>query len=100
VALDKFRGRACYSHQAQAAEFFVRAAAGLAGVEALRFHSSERAGADSWRVRFREAAAGRVHEARVARRLSEFQNFITCHSTEGRPVPQFHLEDYAVTDGA
>lgn len=99
MVLDKFRGRACYSHQAQAAEFFVRAAAGLNAVEALRFRSSERAGGDSWRVQFTEAASGRVHEARVARRLSDFQNFITCHSTEQRPVAQFHLEDYGVTAG-
>lgn len=100
MTLEKFRGRACYSQHAQAAEFFVRAAAGLKGVEALRFDSSERAGGDAWRVRFREAASGRVHEARVARRLSEFQNFITCHSTEEKPVPQFQLEDYHVKDGA
>ncbi|HYY95158.1 MAG TPA: sucrase ferredoxin [Pyrinomonadaceae bacterium] len=100
IVLEKFRGRACYSHQAQAAEFFVRAAAGVKGVEALRFHSSERAGADAWRVRFDEPAAGRVHEARVARRLSEFQNPITCHSPEERPVSQFRLEDYGVTVAA
>jgi hypothetical protein len=97
MVLDKFRGRACYSHQAQAAEFFVRAAAGLSAVEALRFRSSEREGGDAWRVRFTEAASGRVHEARVARRLSDFQNFFTCHSTERRPVAQFHLEEYGVT---
>jgi hypothetical protein len=97
MVLEKFRGRACYSQQAQAAEFFVRVASGVTGVEALRFHSSERAGAAAWRVRFSEAAAGRVHEARVSRRLSEFQNLITCHSTEERPVPQFQLEDYGVT---
>jgi hypothetical protein len=100
MVLEKFRGRACYSHHAQAAEFFVRAEARLTGVEDLSFQSSERAGESSWRVRFAEVAAGRVHEARVGRRLSEFRNLITCHSTEERPVPQFHLEDYRVAGGA
>src|SRR5205085_1184843 len=94
MVLEKFRGRACYSHHAQAAEFFVRAASGLTGVEALRFHSSERAGESSWRVRFEEVRAGRVHEATVARRLSEFRNLVTCHSTEEKPVTQFQLEGY------
>ena len=99
LVLEKFRGRACYSHHAQAAEFFVRAEARLTGVEDLRFQSSERAGESSWRVRFAETAAGRVHEALVSRRLSEFRNLITCHSTGERPVPQFHLEDYRVAGG-
>jgi len=96
VVLEKFRGRACYSRHVQAAESFVRTEAGIVGVEALRFQSSAREGVESWRVRFTEGAAGRVHEARVTSRLSEFRNFITCHSTEERRVPQFQLEDYRV----
>jgi hypothetical protein len=96
VVLDKFRGRACYSRHVQAAESFVRSEAGVVGVEALRFQSSAREGVESWRVRLAESSAGRVHEARVTSRLSEFRNFITCHSAEERRVPQFQLEDYRV----
>jgi hypothetical protein len=95
VPLEEFRGRACYSNFIQAAEFFVREESGLAWVEALRFHSSETAGEEAWRVRFTErTATGRVHEARVSRRMSDFRNPITCHNTEGKPVPQFLLEEY------
>ena len=67
MVLEKFRGRACYSHFVQAAEFFVRSETGIAGVEDLRFHSSARAGGSTWRIRFAQADSRRIHEARVCR---------------------------------
>ena len=94
LTLEGFRGRACYSHYIQAAEAFVREAARLPGVEDLHFLSARPEGADSWRVRFAERAAGRAHEALVARRMSEFRNPITCHSAEASTVPQLVLESY------
>jgi hypothetical protein len=98
VLTEEFRGRACYSHFIQAAEYFVRAEASVEGVEDLHFVSAKHDGVDSWRVRFVERAAGRTHEAHVRRRLSDFSNPITCHSSEARPVPQFSLEEYAASD--
>jgi hypothetical protein len=96
VLPEEFRGRACYSHHIQAAEAFVREETGLAGVEDLRYLSTHTEGADSWRVRFEERAALRVHEARVVRRNSDFSNLITCHSATPQTVPQFHLEAHRV----
>lgn len=98
VVLDKFRGRACYAHQVQAAELFARARSGIVGLGALHFHSSAREGEREWRIRFIETGTSRMHEARVSCRMSEFTNFITCHSTEERPVPQFALDEYSVMD--
>jgi hypothetical protein len=98
MVLDKFRGRACYAHHVQAAEFFTRTETGIVGLDDLRFHSSERAGEKEWRVRFFEPSANRLHEALVRSRMSEFTNFITCHSTEERPVPQFFMDEYRVTN--
>jgi hypothetical protein len=97
VVTEEFRGRACYSHFIQAAEYFVRTEASVRGVEDLRFISSEPAGEESWRVRFAEPAAGRTHDARVRRRPSDFRNLINCHATEPQSVPQFSLEEYAAT---
>jgi hypothetical protein len=94
IAMDEFRGRACYAHFIQAAEFFVREESGVAGVEDLRFISSEPAGEEMWLVKFVEREAGRIHEARVARRMSDFSNPITCHNAEEQSVPQFLLEEY------
>ena len=96
VPLEGLRGRACYSHHIQAAEAFVRAEAGVAGVEDLHFLSAHPEGADAWRVRFEERAGGRVHEAHVVRRTSDFSNPITCHSAEPKTVRQFHLGSHRV----
>jgi hypothetical protein len=97
VALEEFRGRACYSHFIQAAESFVRAETGLAGVEALSFVSAEPADADTWRVRFAERGARRLHEALVTRGMSDFGNPITCHNAEPSHVPQYALKAYSAT---
>lgn len=94
VAREGFRGRACYTHFVQAAESFVREEAGVEGVEDLRFVSSKRVGGSEWSVRFAEAGASRLHEARVLSRMSEFKNFITCHSEEPSSVRQFLPDGY------
>jgi hypothetical protein len=92
LLLDKYRGRACYGHPAQAAEFFTRAETGLAGLDELRFHSSERTGERGWRVRFHGPSA--LYETEVSRHLSDFHNQLTCHSEEPTRVPQFALEAF------
>jgi hypothetical protein len=92
LLLDKYRGRACYGHPAQAAEFFTRAETNLTGLADLRFHSSERTGEQSWRVRFHGPAA--LYETEVSRHLSDFHNQLTCHSDEPTRVPQFALDGF------
>lgn len=99
VLTEEFRGRACYSHQLQAAEAFVREETGVGGVEDLSFLSTHAEGADAWRVRFEERADGRVHEAHVVRRISDFRTPITCHSAEPQTVSQFHLAAHRVLPG-
>jgi hypothetical protein len=96
VHVEEFRGRACYSHHIQAAEAFVREVTGVAGVEDLAFLSAHREGAGSWRVSFVEREGGRVHEAHVVSRASDFSNPITCHAAEPQTVQQFHLEAHHV----
>lgn len=98
LVLDKYRGRACYSYQVQAAEFFTRSESGAVGLNELRFLSSERLGEKSWRVRFAGVPAGKIYEAQVSCRMSEFQNLITCHAEEPKSVPQFLLDDFRVVN--
>jgi hypothetical protein len=98
LMLEGYRGRACYSYPVQAAEFFIRTETGLDALDALRYRRHERTGERSWRVSFAGTGA-RVHEAHIVARASEFRNYITCQSAEERPVIQYVLEDYRVTDG-
>lgn len=96
IVLDHYRGRACYSHPVQAAEFFVRQESGLVGVEEFRHLRTDRAGDRFRRVRFADAGDERLHEATVGWHDSEFRNFITCHAVEERSVPQYALAEYRV----
>jgi hypothetical protein len=96
LILDKFRGRACYSNPAQAADFFIRAEAAITGVDELRYLDTERPSALIRRVRFMAVDGSSIHEATLRRVMSEFQSYTTCHSTEEKQMEQFRLEDYRV----
>jgi hypothetical protein len=98
LVLDGYRGRACYSYAVQAAEFFIRTETGIRAFDGLRYRRHERTGDRSWRVVFAEpGTGGRIHEAHIAARPSEFHNYITCQSAEERQVIQYVLENYRAT---
>lgn len=98
LVLDKYRGRACYPQPVQAAEYFTRAETGMTNLSALqRMRRPEKTGEHTWRVSFKAPERGLLYEATVTSRPSEFANFITCHSAEERPVPQFHLDSLRAT---
>ncbi|HEX8131524.1 MAG TPA: sucrase ferredoxin [Pyrinomonadaceae bacterium] len=103
LVLEGYRGRACYSYSVQAAEFFVRTETKVSALDGLRYRRHVRTGDRSWRVTFIETgsetgAGGKIHEAHIAARASAFQNYITCQSAEERPVVQYVLENYHVTE--
>jgi hypothetical protein len=98
IALENYRGRACFSNAVQAAEFFARKESGIKEITALHRLYSARIAEESWLVRFLEAITGNVHNVQVTRVMSEFQNLITCHASEARSVPQFRLNSYEVLE--
>jgi hypothetical protein len=99
LVLDKYRGRACYSHPTQAAEFFIRAETGITGIDDLRLVGCESLDEGTWRVKFASTVEGKSHEARVRIMVSEFQSYVTCHSTEEKNVLHYLLDDYRVLAG-
>lgn len=94
LVLTGYRGRTCYSYPVQAAEFFIRRETGINAISALRYRRHERTGEKSWLVKFFEAGAGKIHEAHVSARPSEFHNYITCNSANEQRVIQYMLESY------
>ncbi len=95
LALGGYRGRVCYGYAVQAAEFFIRRESGITGLDELRFLRRARVDENHWRVQFVVPATGRIYEAQVVSRLSEFENHVTCHSTGEQRVIQYLLD----TDG-
>jgi hypothetical protein len=96
LVLDGYRGRACYGHAVQSAEFFIRQEFGVKEIDALHYLGRHRVNEHSWRVQFATRDHQSIHEAQVTGRLSEFQNYITCHSTEEQKVLQYTLDSYQV----
>jgi hypothetical protein len=96
LALQNYRGRACYSYPVQAAEFFIRSESGISALDDLRYLNHARLSDERWQVRFLERARELVHEVKVSRFMSEFQNYVTCHAVHERPLPQFRLDAYEI----
>lgn len=99
IVVENFRGRACYSHAAQAAECFVRAETSLVGIDDLKLASVRRVSETSWSVRF-DGTDGKIYEARVASRVSEFRTFLTCKAGEPKSIASFVLEELRSFDEA
>jgi hypothetical protein len=94
LVLDKYRGRACYSHPAQAADFFIRTKAGMTGIDELRYLDYERVDDLTWSVRFAARDGASIYEASISRVMSEFQSYTTCDATEEKSMVQYRLDDY------
>jgi len=96
LVTEGFRGRACYAHPVQAAEYFVRRESGLKGVEELHYVGAVNEGNATRRVTFASGGGGTLHDALITRRESDFRNLITCHAQAERRVPKYVLDDYRV----
>ena len=98
LLLDKFRGRACYPHAVQAAEYFVRAESDLTGLDDLRLLARERIAETSWRIRFAAPTNRNIYDVTISSRISAFHQYLTCDATREKSVEQFSLEEYRVTN--
>ena len=98
ILAENYRGRACYAHPVQAAEYFVRRESGVMGVEDLHHVWTERVSDSARRVRFAASDGETLYEALVSRRESDFRNLVTCHSAVEKSVPQYALEEYHSLD--
>jgi hypothetical protein len=94
IELTNFRGRACYSFPVQAAEFFARRETGFRGIGDLKFLTYEPSKPNEWRVRFFSEVDAKVHQVSLRSYLSEFENRLTCHSSEPRSVVQYSLIEH------
>ena len=81
VELSRYRGRAAYTFQVQAAEHGIREAEGLLGIGDLTFLGCRPKGDDAWRVRFRGPERA-VYEADVVSELADEPVYLTCGATE------------------
>jgi hypothetical protein len=96
IVLTNFRGRSCYSFPVQAAEFFARRETGFRRIGDLKFLTYDPLKPNEWRVRFFSEVDAKVHQVSLRSHLSEFQNRLTCHSSEPQSVVQYSLIEHEI----
>lgn len=96
IVLTNFRGRSCYAFPVQAAEFFARRETGFRRIGDLKFLTYDPLKPNEWRVRFFSEVDAKVHQVSLRSHLSEFQNRLTCHSTEPQSVVQYSLIEHEI----
>jgi len=96
IVLTNFRGRTCYSFPVQAAEFFARRETGFRRIGDLKFLTYDPLKPNEWRVRFFSEVDAKVHQVSLRSHLSEFQNRLTCHSSEPQSVVQYSLIEHEI----
>jgi hypothetical protein len=100
IFLANYRGRGCYSRNAQAGEFFVRLESGDLKIDSLRFIEDETIDHNSSRVTFQSIEDGTIHTVRFSRKDSEIENPMSCRAEEKSRFVQYSLLEYICSRSA
>lgn len=93
ILLDKYRGRACFDPQVQAADYYLRRQTRVMQIDAYRLARVDLLSADRWRVSFFSGTNGQVYQVTLFAQLSEFKTYTSCDDDQLTRVRQYHLED-------
>ena len=99
LRLENYRGRACYSFEVQAADYFARAESGITGLDELFLTQQSRAGEHVWQIQF-QSSDGRIHQVTIRAFRSQFSNYLRCQALQEEHVNQYELLSYEVTESA
>jgi len=92
IALEAYRGRACYARPAQAAEYFARQSSGVTAWDAWTLVGVEQQQETAWRVEFAEASGARhIVHLRAADAVDIYTN---CGDQALEPVIPLVLAGY------
>jgi hypothetical protein len=94
IFLTNYRGRGCYSRNAQVGEFFVRRQSSELRLDSMRFVREEIIDNNSARVSFRSIEDKIIHTVLFLRKDSDVENPMTCQSAERSCFVQYNLLEY------
>jgi hypothetical protein len=89
--LPRYRGRACYSPDVQAAEFFLRDQTGVHHLDAFQLASSDEISPGRWEICFTEREGSAFYRLEVIGELSEYAIYESCKSAEATRQVQYRL---------
>ena len=85
------RGRSCYEKPVQAAEFFLRTALQIDGLDDLALAGASKEGDAQWRIVFQQTGSGRRHEVVLTSEEAAAGTYKNCSATEVAPRERFTL---------
>jgi hypothetical protein len=96
VALDNYRGRSCYAHSIQSAEYFIRSETGIRDLDSLIYYGRTKVSDNVWNVQFSQPATREIFDATVRSSPGQHENYLTCSSSETQRVNEWSLEDFGI----
>jgi hypothetical protein len=100
IHMANYRGRSCYSRNAQVGEYFVRQQSGVVKLDSLRFVGEEVPDLSSARVTFQSIEDKAIHMVHFSRRESDIENPMTCQSEQRSRFVQYSLLEYVCARSA
>jgi hypothetical protein len=91
VSLPNYRGRACFSPEVQAGEFFLRSQTGTSRIDAYRLLFVEEIEPGRWDIHFESPSEGKTFHLWIAGEQSEYQIYESCRSAEPSHPVQYRL---------
>ncbi|MGH7801926.1 MAG: sucrase ferredoxin [Thermodesulfobacteriota bacterium] len=93
VNLENYRGRSCYSNEAQSAEYYLRMKTGTKEIPAFRIKKTKKEG-DNSMIEFLSLTNGKTHLVHINTDKSAFGNYTSCKDNDKSLIAQYRLVDY------
>ena len=98
LTLENYRGRACFTKMAQAAEYYLRRETGILHVNALRLIDETQSDVNRWQIRFYSNFEEAIYVVNITSNESAFEIFESCSNQEKLTRPtQYQLDDWSKT---
>lgn len=94
ICLGIYRGRSCYSADAQAAEYFLRTNTGIRKILGLRLKEINKPDKDNSLVKFISELDEKVHLVHMQKNPSAIQNYTSCNDDEQSTIAQYRFIEY------
>lgn len=94
INLKKYRGRSCYSPDAQAAEYFLRVNTSISKISGFRLKEIRKTDEDNSIVGFISETDKRVHLIEIQRNPHALENYTSCKDENKSPIAQYRLIGY------
>ena len=89
ICLEIYRGRSCYTSDAQAAEYFLRTSSGIRKIANLRLKGINKLDKNNSIIEFVSELDARVHLIHIERNSSALENYTSCSDDEKSLIAQY-----------